>query len=176
MSDTSKWYHEALDYVIENGLMNGISDTNFAPNGTTTRGMLVTILWRLEDQPVVNNLMTYEDVAQDAYYGEAVRWATSVGVVEGYSDEAFGPNDLITREQMAAVLYRYAQHKGYDVTAQADLSQFTDAAQINDYAVQAMAWANAKELINGKGNKFWILAAMHNVVKLLLFYKDLANW
>lgn len=151
--DTSKWYHEALDYVIENGLMNGISDTNFAPNGTTTRGMLVTILWRLEDQPVVNNLMTYEDVAQDAYYSEAVRWATSVGVVEGYSDEAFGPNDLITREQMAAVLYRYAQHKGYDVTAQADLSQFTDAAQINDYAVKAMAWANAKELINGKGNQ-----------------------
>ena len=146
------WYYDAVQYVNENGLMAGTSANTFAPDRTTTRGMIVTILYRLEGSPDIENEIwgyPFKDVDANAYYATAVYWARMNGIVAGYSDELFGPDDIITREQMATILYRYAQYKGYDTTAKADLSRYTDAAQVSSYAEEAVRWANAEGLING---------------------------
>ena len=146
------WYADAVQYVYENGMMSGTSETAFSPDVTTTRGMIVTILYRLEGSPDLSNEnlgYPYADVDANAYYADAVYWARQNGIVSGMSAEQFAPNDAITREQMAAILYRYAQFKGYDVSAKADLSVYTDAAQVSTYATDAMAWANGAQLIAG---------------------------
>ena len=146
------WYYDAVKYVNENGLMTGTGANTFEPNLTTTRGMLVTILYRLEGSPTIENEIggyPFKDVDAGAWYATAVYWARMHGIVTGYSDELFGPNDTITREQMATILYRYAQYKGYDTTGKADLSKYTDAAQVSSYAEEAVRWANAEGLING---------------------------
>ncbi len=146
------WYYDAVKYVNENGLMAGTSANTFAPDLTTTRGMIVTILYRLAGSPDIEDEIwgyPFKDVDANAYYATAVYWARMNGIVAGYSDELFGPNDTITREQMATILYRYAQYKGYDTTAKADLSKYTDAAQIGSYAVDAIRWANAEGLVSG---------------------------
>lgn len=145
----SDWYADAVQYVFANGLMAGTSDTTFSPNATTTRAMIVTILYRLEGTPAVTGTTAFTDVAAGQYYADAVAWAAQNGIVSGTSATTFSPDGVITREQMAAILYRYAQYKGYDVTAKADLSVFTDAAQVSTYATDAMAWANASGLISG---------------------------
>ena len=151
--DTSLWYHEATDYVLENGLMNGVGNKLFDPNGTTSRAMIVTILWRLEGEPVVNYLMQFEDVAAETWYTEAVRWAASEGIVEGYSNTSFGPNDPITREQLATILYRYEQHKGGGFTgAWMFLLDYTDRDKVSDWAYEAMCWTTMHGVINGKGD------------------------
>lgn len=143
------WYADAVQYVFENGMMGGTSETTFSPNLTTTRGMIVTILYRLENEPAVTGTTAFTDVAADQYYADAVAWAAQNGIIAGIDATTFAPNKAITREQMAAILYRYAQFKGYDVSAKTDLSVYTDAAQIGTYAVDAMAWANGAELITG---------------------------
>ena len=146
------WYADAVQYVYENGMMSGTSETAFSPDLTTTRGMIVTILYRLEGSPDLSNEnlgYPYADVDANAYYADAVYWARQNGIVSGMSAEQFAPNNAITREQMAAILYRYAQFKGYDVSAKADLSVYTDAAQVSTYATDAMAWANGAQLIAG---------------------------
>ena len=146
------WYADAVQYVYENGMMSGTSETTFSPDLTTTRGMIVTILYRLEGSPDLSNEnlgYPYADVDANAYYADAVYWARQNGIVSGMSAEQFAPNNAITREQMAAILYRYAQFKGYDVSAKADLSVYTDAAQVSAYATDAMAWANGAQLITG---------------------------
>lgn len=145
----SDWYADAVQYVFANGLMAGTSDTTFSPNATTTRAMIVTILYRLEGTPAVTGTTAFTDVAAGQYYADAVAWAAQNGIVSGTSATTFSPDGVITREQMAAILYRYAQYKGYDVTAKADLSMFTDATQVSTYATDAMAWANASGLISG---------------------------
>ena len=134
------WYYDAVAYAYENGWMNGTTSTTFAPGSTTSRAMIVTILHRIEGKPSIQESSAFLDVPLDAWYADAVDWAAEHGIVEGYSDTAFGPNDPITREQMAAILYRYAQYKGYDVSAKADLNK------------EALQWANAEGLINGKGD------------------------
>lgn len=146
------WYADAVQYVFENGMMSGTSETDFSPNLTTTRGMIMTILYRLEGTPDLSNEnlgYPYADVDANAYYADAVYWARQNGIVSGMSAEQFAPNNAITREQMAAILYRYAQFKGYDVSAKADLSVYTDAASVGAYATDAMAWANDAQLITG---------------------------
>ncbi len=143
------WYADAVQYVFENGLMAGISDTTFAPNATTTRGMIATILYRLEREPAVSGSSPFTDVEAGLWYTDAIAWASANGVVKGYSPTTFGPNDPITREQMAAMLYRYAAYKGYDVAGKADLSGYVDADQVSSYATEAMEWANLAGLING---------------------------
>ena len=146
------WYYDAVRYVNENGLMAGTSANTFAPDLTTTRGMIVTILYRLAGSPNIEDEIwgyPFQDVDADAWYATAVYWARMNGIVAGYSDELFGPDDTITREQMATILYRYAQYKGYDTTAKADLSKYTDATQVGSWALDAIRWANAEGLING---------------------------
>ena len=149
------WFYEDVRYVCEAGLMNGTSDTRFSPYLSTTRAMIVTILWRLENEPVVNFAMTFADVDENAWYGEAVRWATSSGIVTGYSAEAFGPDDNITREQLAAILYRYTQFKGIDVSAgeNTNILSYGDALTISGYAFPAMQWACGAGLMQGADGK-----------------------
>jgi len=148
---TSDWFYDEVKYVYEAGIMTGLSAAKFGPNQTTTRGMIVTMLYRLEGSPKVEGMSTFRDVNPNAYFADAIKWAAKNKIVEGY-DGKFAPNDAITREQMATILYRYCKYKGYDVSAKGDLSVFTDAAQISDYAKDAMAWAVGIGLYNGRGD------------------------
>ena len=145
---TGDWFYDAVEYAYENGMMDGIANNLFSPNGTTTRAMIVTILHRLENQPA-SGTSIFTDVPAGQWYTNAVAWAAANGIVDGYGDGRFGPNDTITREQMAAILYRYAQFKGYDVSNTGNLSGYTDAAQVSEWARTAMGWANAQGLITG---------------------------
>ena len=148
-----KWYTEAIEYVYHRKMMEGVGNNLFDINGTTTRAMIVTILWRLEGEPVVNYLMQFEDIPAETWYTEAVRWAASEGIVEGYSDTAFGPTDPITREQFAAILWRYARYKGYDVSVgeNTNILSYEDAFSISEYAIPAMQWACGAGLMQGDG-------------------------
>lgn len=144
------WFYDAVSYVYANGLMDGVSDTLFDPNGEVTRAQLVTILWRLDGEPVVNYAMPFDDVASGEWYTEAVRWAASEGIVEGVSDTEFAPGEAVTREQFAAILYRYAQYDGMDaVTLEENLGGFTDADSISEYAGPALNWAVGEGIIIG---------------------------
>jgi hypothetical protein len=144
----SDWFYDAVQYVYDNGLMDGTENNTFSPKVTTSRGMLVTILWRLEGKPTVSGTV-FPDVASGQWYTNAVLWASANGIVEGYDNGKFGPDDTLTREQMATILYRYASYKGYDVTASADLSKYTDAGRVSSYAATALSWANATGLVTG---------------------------
>lgn len=147
-ADRSAWYHDGIHYCVEHGLMEGTGKTTFSPNNATTRGMIVTILWRLEGSPIVSTSLDYDDVKPEDWYGEAVRWADSAGVVTGYGNGKFGPNDPITREQMAAMLWRYAGSPKAD----GSLSSFVDGAQTSSWAQPATIWAVEQGLIAGVGN------------------------
>ena len=146
--NTGDWFYDVVKYAYDNGLMTGTSATTFEPNTTTTRGMIVAILNRLEGNPTAADA-GFADVNSGDWYADAVNWAASVGIVNGYSDTQFGPNDPITREQMAAILYNYAEYKGYDVSARADISSYDDAANVSDWAIESVQWANAMGLVNG---------------------------
>lgn len=146
------WFYNDVKYVYEKGMMAGTAADVFAPNATTTRAMIVTILYRLEGSPAVTGTSAFVDVPAGQWYTDAVNWAAANQIVKGTSATTFAPNDSITREQMAAILYRYAQYKGYDVTKKADLSGYSDNGQVSAYAKDALAWANAAKLINGMTN------------------------
>lgn len=148
------WYADAAAYVYEHGLMAGTSATTFAPDVTTSRAMIATILWRMAGSPVVNYAMDYTDVAQNQWCSEAIRWATSEGVVTGYGNGQFGTNDPITREQFAVMLYRFAQEQGYDVSIgeNTNILSYTDVADLSEYAISAMQWAVGAGIINGTGD------------------------
>ena len=148
--DADDWFHDSVTYVYENGMMEGTSDTAFSPSMTTTRGMIVTILWRLEDSPEADGQTGFTDVADGAWYADAVNWAAGQDIVEGYNG-GFGPEDIITREQMALILYRYAQYKGYDTSATDALNGFADAGAVSSWAEDAVAWAVGAGLMEGKG-------------------------
>ena len=155
------WYHDGVHYCLENGLMRGASGGKFLPDGSTTRAQLVTILWRLEGSPETTGAVRFNDTAGGAWYTEAVRWAAGCGVVKGYDNGCFGPNDAVTREQMAAILYRYAQHKGYDVSAGEDTNilSFNDAFAVSEYAIPAMQWACGSGMVRGIAQKGGMLLA-----------------
>lgn len=146
----NSWYRESVDYVVQNGLMSGTSTSasTFEPDAVTTRGMFAAILYRMEGSPAVGE-SSFSDVESGLWYSDAVVWAAANDIVNGNGNGTFAPNGALTREQMAAILYRYANYKGYDVSAQADLSTYTDAGNISSYAWDAMRWANAKNLITG---------------------------
>jgi hypothetical protein len=145
------WYYHDVAFANMNGLFEGTSATTFAPETPMSRAMLVTVLWRMEGEPVVNYAMSFSDVAEGQWYTKAIRWAAGEKLVEGY-DGKFSPDEDLTREQMATILYRYADFKGNDMTVAADLSKFTDEGKISAWALTAMGWANANGLINGIGN------------------------
>lgn len=143
------WFASAVDYVTGKGMMNGTADNTFSPKANTTRGMVVTVLYRLENQPSTS-AASFTDVASGAYYANAVAWANANGIVSGYGSGKFGPNDKVTREQLAAMLYRYAQNKKYDVSGAKSLDGYTDAQSVSSYAVPALQWANAAGVVTGK--------------------------
>ena len=145
------WYVDAVKYAYENGLMAGVSATQFAPEVTTSRGMVVTILYSLEGKPQVSGC-SFTDVASDAYYADATCWAAQNGIVSGYGDGIYGPNDPVTREQLAIIMMNYAKQKGLDVSKRGDLSAFTDVSIASAGAQDALSWANAMGLLAGKGD------------------------
>lgn len=145
------WYYDDVAYVFSKGLMVGTGGSSFSPAVFTTRGMVVTTLYSMENEPAVTGACPFQDVASGSYCEDAVTWAAANGIVSGYSAAAFGPNDEITREQLATMLYEYAKYKGYDVTKAADLSGFADQGSVSAFAVGSMQWAVAQELIFGVG-------------------------
>lgn len=143
------WYADAVGYVSENSLMNGTSETTFEPDGQMTRAMLVTVLWRAAGEPAANGESMFEDIAADTYYADAVAWASGNNIVNGYSDDIFAPDDPVSRAQIVTILWRYAGSP----TAEAD--NFADKNEIPDYASEAVDWARANRIVNGRdGNRF----------------------
>ena len=144
------WFYGDVMFVYENGLMLGTSKTLFSPHGTATRGMMATILWRMEGSPAPKGKNSFTDVEAGKWYADAITWAAENGIFAGYGKDKFGPDDPITREQLAAIFYRYADYKGYDLTVKGNLDKFKDADKITDYAKTAMQWAVGSGLVKGK--------------------------
>ena len=144
------WYAEYITYVTENALMNGYDDGRFGPNDQTTRAQIVTVLYRLEGEPATRSSNSFSDVSSGGqYYSSAVAWAAINDIVNGYEDGRFGPNDNVTREQIAAILYRYATYKGYDTENAGSIANFSDAAKVSSWANTAISWAVGEGLMNG---------------------------
>lgn len=149
---TTDWYHDGMHFCLENGLIIGYGNNILSPDTNTSRAMVTAMLWRLSGSPVVNYAIKFSDVKGDAWYAEAVRWAASEGIVDGYDNGTFCPDDTITREQMAAVLWRYAKLKGYDVSVGEDTNilSYADVSSVAQYAIPAMQWACGSGMISGK--------------------------
>ena len=147
------WYAEAVAWAVERGIMNGVSETSFAPNDDTTRAMVVTMLWRLAGEPAASEPSGFSDVSDGAWYADAVAWATEAGAVTGMTADTFSPNTPVTREQLAAILYRYAQARGKGFTGSwMFLLDYPDAADISEWADEAMHWMVMNDIINGMGD------------------------
>lgn len=149
--DTSAWYHDGVHFCIEHGLMQSVGNNQFNPGGTTTRAMIVTILWRLEGKPIVSGKNVFTDVAEGMYYTEAVKWAAAHEIVSGYGNGKFGPENEITREQLAAILWRYAKYKGYDVSVgeSTNILSYKDFDQVSSYAIPALQWVCGEGIMSG---------------------------
>ncbi len=143
------WYHKAVEYVSQSGIMNGVSEASFAPNGEMSRAMLVTVLYRMESEPAASYAPQFTDVTENQWYTKAVMWAKEKGMVEGLGDGSFGVAQSVTRQQMAVMLCRYALYKGIDVKATNDISSYLDSTEVEGWALDAMLWANAQGLIKG---------------------------
>ena len=149
--DVSAWYHDGIHYCLDNGLMSGVGDAKFDPAGTITRAMIVTMLWRLEGQPYLDYYLRFEDVPSGQWFTSAVRWAAAEKIVSGYDAEHFGPNDPVTREQLAAILYNYAKNKEQGFTGSwMFLLDYADRANISSWADEAAHWCSMKSIITGK--------------------------
>lgn len=146
--DESDWFYADVNYVNEHDLMKGTGENNFSPYEETTRGMIVTILWRLEGEPLEEGTL-FEDVGTDAYYHAAIQWASNHQIVSGYSESIFGPDDETTREQMITIMYRYAAYKNYDTTKKAALDGYADRDTISEFAVDAIMWGYGNNIIEG---------------------------
>ena len=146
------WYYGAVEYAVRNGLMKGVGNDRFDPEGSMTRAMLVTVLWRYEGEPEAP-ANTFSDVKAGSWYFDAVSWAAANNIVGGVGDNKFDPDGNITREQMATILYRYCNGKGIDTSKQASISGFPDAGKVSSYAQTAMQWAVAEKLVNGSDGK-----------------------
>ena len=149
--NTGAWYYDAVKYVVENGLMSGTGTYTFEPNTTLSRGMIAQMLYALEGKPSVSATNSFTDVSANDWYAKAASWAQSKGIITGYDDGRFAPNDPLTREQLALILYNYAQSKGYDTSAKADLSKYVDGSSTSAWAQTAMTWAVGEGLLSGRG-------------------------
>ena len=153
INDTD-WFYESVKYVYDNGLMTGLNETTFGPYENLARAQFAVILHRMNDEPSIEYTNKFPDVANEQWYTDAILWASDIGVVTGYSDTGnFGPGDNINREQMAVMMYRYANYLGYDTSASADFSKFKDAKNVNEFAKEAMTWAVGAGIITGKDNE-----------------------
>lgn len=151
---SGSWYYDDVAYVYDTGLMTGLTATAFGPNLSTTRGMIVTILWRMENEPAAKHGCPFADVRRGSYYEQAIAWASENGIVTGFDSSTFAPDRAITREQLAAILFRFAAYRGMDaVTLRENLSSFQDQAAISAYAVSALNWAVGEGLMQGTGDK-----------------------
>ena len=151
---SGSWYYDDVAYVYDTGLMTGLTATAFGPNLSTTRGMIVTILWRMENEPAARHGCPFADVRRGSYYEQAIAWASENGIVTGFDASTFAPDRAITREQLAAILFRFAAYRGMDaVTLRENLSSFQDQAAISAYAVSALNWAVGEGLMQGTGDK-----------------------
>lgn len=151
---SGSWYYDDVAYVYDTGLMTGLTVTAFGPNLSTTRGMIVTILWRMENEPAAKHGCPFADVRRGSYYEQAIAWASENGIVTGFDAATFAPDRAITREQLAAILFRFAAYRGMDaVTLRENLSSFQDQAAISAYAVSALNWAVGEGLMQGTGDK-----------------------
>ena len=150
--DISLWYHFDTDYVLENGIFKGTYEKLFSPDDDMTRAMMVTVLYRMEKEPAVNRSVPFADVEMDEYYANAVTWAEQNGITEGYSETEFAPYDSITREQIAAIMFRYAKFKGYDISVgeNTNILSYEDYDQISEYAIPAMQYAVGSGMIVGR--------------------------
>lgn len=157
------WFYNNIKFVSENGLMKGVTDTTFAPNENLTRAMLVTVLYRAEGELATNRSIPFSDIDMGAYYANAVSWANQNGIVNGVSENEFAPDESITREQIAAIMMRYAVYKGMDALTLEENLHFADADEISEYAVSSMNWAVGAELINGKSES--LLAPKDNATR-----------
>ena len=151
-ADATLWYHDGVHYVLENGIMNGMGGGAFAPNSTPARAQMAQILYNMEDRPVIRSGIPFDDVTQDAWYAAAVSWAESKSIMVGNGDGRFGPNDVLTREQLVTIVYRYAQYKGVDVSVGEDTNilSYDDALDVSGWAVSATQWAVGTGLITGR--------------------------
>lgn len=145
--DKDDWFYDSVRYANENGLMKGISNTEFAPENDIIRAMFVTVLYRIENEPQTA-AAAFIDIESGSYYEKAVSWASNNGIVFGISENQFAPDDNITREQMAAIIYRYATFKGYDIMTSGGIA-YTDNGDISDYAKDALIWAAEKSVMSG---------------------------
>jgi len=173
--DKTSWYHDGVHWALENEIMNGYGGGKFGPNDATSRAMIVTMLHRFEGEPTVDYDMGFADVEDGKWYTEAIRWAAANGIVEGYSKEKFGPNDVLTREQLATILYRYAKMKGMGFTGMwAFQLSFDDASEVSDWAYEAMCWMTMNGIIQGTGNNMLSpkgSAARAQVATMLMRYE-----
>ena len=174
---TSDWFYDDVAFVYENGLFSGTDSRSFSPNASMTRAMLVTVLYRLEGEPTVTGRSSFTDVRSGAYYEKSVIWAAANGIVTGTDSTSFSPDAKVTREQLAAILYRYAQYRKLDTDASARLNSFTDADSVSAYASEALGWAVSEGLINGASGKLMpkgdatraqVAAILHRFVKNVL--------
>lgn len=174
---TSDWFYDDVAFVYENGLFSGTDSRSFSPNASMTRAMLVTVLYRLEGEPTVTGRSSFTDVRSGAYYEKSVIWAAANGIVTGTDSTSFSPDTKVTREQLAAILYRYAQYRKLDTDASAKLNRFTDADSVSAYASEALGWAVSEGLINGASGKLMpkgdatraqVAAILHRFVKNVL--------
>lgn len=148
------WFYESVKYVYDNGLMTGLNETTFGPYENLARAQFAVILHRMNGSPDMEYTNKFPDVADNQWYTDAILWANEAGVVGGYTDTGkFGPGDNINREQMAVMMYRYANYLGYDTSARADISKYTDAGNVNEFAKEAMSWAVGTGIITGKYNE-----------------------
>ena len=147
---SSAWYHEAVDFVISRGIMQGVDSRSFAPGLTASRATVVTVLYRLSGERASGEGGVYSDVKPGRWYSDAVSWATENGIVEGYGDGRFGPNHIVTREQLAAMLHRWAEHKALDTSPAGSLSAFTDGGKVSSWAKPALEWAVGSGLMEGR--------------------------
>lgn len=174
---TSDWFYDDVAFVYKNGLFSGTDSRSFSPNASMTRAMLVTVLYRLEGEPTVTGRSSFTDVRSGAYYEKSVIWAAANGIVTGTDSTSFSPDAKVTREQLAAILYRYAQYRKLDTDASAKLNSFTDADSVSAYASEALGWAVSEGLINGASGKLMpkgdatraqVAAILHRLVKNVL--------
>jgi hypothetical protein len=147
--DVNAWYHDGVHFCLENGIMQGFDDGLFYPDLATTRAQIVTMLWNIEGKPVVDRELNFDDVADTDWFAAPIRWAVDKGIVEGHGDGTFAPNDPVTREQLAKIIFGYARFKGVNTLAAVDLNKYPDADRVSEWAVSYMQWAVGSGLITG---------------------------